>query len=372
MAGTSKKRKSKMAKCNGRLHKPKRPKSAYNFFFSAERANILSEASSNGEAPPVFEDIGRIIGERWRNTEGGARVYYNKLAKTDNERYKNEMARFYKDQQVLMCRGLLPVSSPELTAAPIVAQPNRDSQVMDLSQQHQMPSTHAFRNGTMNNMVLANERSTCGGVTRKNPVLSTHLETTTSTNDDQVFQSLLQHKQSDALSAPNTGIMNLILTQKSSIQQQQQRLTEEINTLQLKDSLLDTMFATELSKLQRNTVVGNTTPFLSGGLGNADRQSLEHLSNLLLTQKAEVTKNCAALRSQAPTHVQHFSGSRVAPPVSSMQGLTNKQPTSPHFMPASSGMNCDPSCNNSNMPNNEVHYMSMGELIRMHDIMNGQ
>lgn len=50
-----------------------------NFFFKAVRAEILAESSSEGGEETSFEDIGRMIGQRWRNiSEEGMRhcVFY--------------------------------------------------------------------------------------------------------------------------------------------------------------------------------------------------------------------------------------------------------------------------------------------------------
>lgn len=64
--------------------------------------------------------------------------------------------------------------------------------------------------------------------------------------DDRAFQLLLEHHKSPANSSiPKESLVKLILNQKESIQQRQLRLTEELKTLQLKNSLLDNMLAKE-------------------------------------------------------------------------------------------------------------------------------
>ncbi|KAK1737334.1 hypothetical protein QTG54_012201 [Skeletonema marinoi] len=73
-------------KKKGVLAKPKRPMSAYNFFFREERANILSESTKKteeGEAaePTSFEDIGRIIGQRWRAIDPDELAKYKEMAR---------------------------------------------------------------------------------------------------------------------------------------------------------------------------------------------------------------------------------------------------------------------------------------------------
>ena len=64
---TGKAKKSKGgSKKSDLLAKPKRPMSAYNFFFKAERAKILADSEGDdGGVATSFEDIGRTIGQRW-------------------------------------------------------------------------------------------------------------------------------------------------------------------------------------------------------------------------------------------------------------------------------------------------------------------
>jgi len=78
--------------------------------------------------------------------------------------------------------------------------------------------------------------------------------TTGSMHDDQILQLLLQHQQSSSVvnaangrKVPNETVVALILTQKASIQQRQQKLTEELKALQFKNTLLDKMLANEVS-----------------------------------------------------------------------------------------------------------------------------
>ena len=80
-----------------------------NFFFQAERAKILAEKPIEQQSDETnktsFEDIGRIIGQRWRVIETQELEKYKKLAKEDNERYRDQMKDFYKDELTLMCQG---------------------------------------------------------------------------------------------------------------------------------------------------------------------------------------------------------------------------------------------------------------------------
>ncbi|KAL7468312.1 hypothetical protein ACHAXS_008530 [Conticribra weissflogii] len=89
---------------NATLSKPKRPISAYNFFFRDERNNILAEAQHD-QSPKTFEEIGRIIGKRWREINDEKLETYKEMAAEDTVRYQEEMKSYYHDKLKLMCLG---------------------------------------------------------------------------------------------------------------------------------------------------------------------------------------------------------------------------------------------------------------------------
>jgi len=95
------------------LEKPTRPRTAYNYFLRDERAKILDEyeekAKSETESSPSkkkgfkkskkphisFEDIGKIIGKRWKELDENAKEHYLALAREDSKRYKAEMETYH-------------------------------------------------------------------------------------------------------------------------------------------------------------------------------------------------------------------------------------------------------------------------------------
>mmetsp|Transcript_20054 Transcript_20054/g.36243 ORF Transcript_20054/g.36243 Transcript_20054/m.36243 type:complete len:500 (+) Transcript_20054:153-1652(+) len=74
---------------------PKRPLSAYNLYFQAERSKILAKQEENGDGPRIgFEGLGKIIGKQWRDLSSADKILYEKLAEKDSERYRKEMEAY--------------------------------------------------------------------------------------------------------------------------------------------------------------------------------------------------------------------------------------------------------------------------------------
>jgi len=117
--------------------KPKRPLSAYNFFFKEEREKIIKVV--NAEDPSAvkqdpeddgcldeetigrlkkeggkvsFEEMGKIIGQRWKNIDPDRLQKYSELASEDTERYKGEMQEYNGRQEAKMrSEALKPTAS---------------------------------------------------------------------------------------------------------------------------------------------------------------------------------------------------------------------------------------------------------------------
>jgi len=107
--------------------KPKRPLSAYNFFFKEEREKILkivvaedpSKLQTDPEADDYlgeaaigrlkkeggkvsFEEMGKIIGQRWKNIDPDRLSKFSEKASEDTERYKKEMQAYNGRQEAKM------------------------------------------------------------------------------------------------------------------------------------------------------------------------------------------------------------------------------------------------------------------------------
>lgn len=107
--------------------KPKRPLSAYNFFFKEEREKIIqvvlaedpAKIQTNPEANDYldeaaigrlrkeggkvsFEEMGKIIGQRWKNIDPDRLSTYSEMASEDTERYKTEMQAYNGRQEAKM------------------------------------------------------------------------------------------------------------------------------------------------------------------------------------------------------------------------------------------------------------------------------
>jgi len=75
---------------------PKRPLSAYNLYFQAQRTTILAVQNA-GNGPRIgFEGLGKIIGKKWRDLSSIDKREYDKLAEKDSERYRKEMDTYHE------------------------------------------------------------------------------------------------------------------------------------------------------------------------------------------------------------------------------------------------------------------------------------
>lgn len=102
--------------------KPKRPLSAYNFFFKEEREKItralyckdenyrgkidpeldleLVTKLNKGEGKVCFEELGKLIGRRWQAQKGKDKCsYYYSLAEADTERYKLDVDAYTRRRE---------------------------------------------------------------------------------------------------------------------------------------------------------------------------------------------------------------------------------------------------------------------------------
>jgi len=308
--------------------------SAYNFFFREERANILSESTKKTEGgeeaePTSFEDIGRIIGQRWRAIDPDELAKYKEMAKKDSERYRDEMKSFYNDELTLMClghnnegaaaggggnpdQGSVNGQPQDATSAAGVHQNggrmmSESQQMSNLLQQQQhqqqqaMMNDLALRQDLM--VMLAQERARAGpagmnhyqaplppmnvGSNSFDPMGSGGpLGSNNIMNEDQILQLLMLQQQQGASAhgqpaPPNEACLKIALTQKNAIQERLGKISHEARLLQIKSAIMDKIMSKELGP------GAHSEESKSSGSGlDADNLSVEDLFQLLQQQAA--------------------------------------------------------------------------------------
>lgn len=92
-------------KDSSQSQKPKRPLSAYNFFFHQERQLILNQMPTRVEGKPRrshgkigFADLARNIASKWKSLSDGERKPFDDKAAADKDRYIQEMNEWKKTQ----------------------------------------------------------------------------------------------------------------------------------------------------------------------------------------------------------------------------------------------------------------------------------
>jgi HMG (high mobility group) box len=88
--------KKKKQKASGSMLKmglPKRPLSSYNLFFAAERVRVYEHAAAHDQRVS-FEELGKMIGKRWRALSEGDRKIYDEQADKEVERYREERRKY--------------------------------------------------------------------------------------------------------------------------------------------------------------------------------------------------------------------------------------------------------------------------------------
>lgn len=93
--------------------KPKRPLSAYNWFFQTERQRILDETPTRKEGKPRrshgkigFADLARMIAAKWKSLSKEERQSYDEKAAIDKQRYQREMEEWKEGQSAAVSQAV--------------------------------------------------------------------------------------------------------------------------------------------------------------------------------------------------------------------------------------------------------------------------
>ena len=138
---------------------PKAPMSSYMFFSNAVRAAVKAElpGASLGE-------VGRELGERWRNLGTAERAAWTSRAALDKLRYDDEMDAFRgTDARPRVCTELTVTAHGGVTLALIVGHP------MDRSRRWRQPGSDMSLMGEDDDLSCMTDSVTAGGMARPRP-----------------------------------------------------------------------------------------------------------------------------------------------------------------------------------------------------------
>lgn len=144
--------------------------SAYNFFFKAERERIIKLLAGNEDVEnipesfdfideeslnrlrrdgkdsskkaPKFEELGKLIGSRWKALPPDRLTKYSELATEDAERYKKQMAQYNERQEGIRKQEL--ANSKAIAASygspSIMSSPHAEGDRVTMTSPYDMPS----------------------------------------------------------------------------------------------------------------------------------------------------------------------------------------------------------------------------------------
>lgn len=83
------------------LERPKRPRTAYNYFFHNERQKLIArgnawaqDEASGRNGKVAFADMAKIVSAKWKTIGTEDMIYYANLANQDKFRYRRQMEQY--------------------------------------------------------------------------------------------------------------------------------------------------------------------------------------------------------------------------------------------------------------------------------------
>ncbi|KAL3798287.1 hypothetical protein HJC23_000201 [Cyclotella cryptica] len=199
------------------------------------------------EKKKSFEDIGRVIGQRWREILPDELAKYQELAKEDAERYRNEMKVFYEEELALMCSGHASVTAP--------LDDDRKPSATDQRPTSNKQTTHKIQQHQQQQPTIGQERFTAASPSAalSAPIGASSLATATQTTTNLMgveqllqLQTMLQQQEKSSFPPRESNIeslVNEINAQRLAIQRRLVALLQESEMLRAKDRLLEQLHA---------------------------------------------------------------------------------------------------------------------------------
>lgn len=89
----------KQKKGNANSNKPRRPLTAYNFFFHEERQKLQEQLFRITGQRPTYTKISKLVGANWKKIDAAQKAYYEALAIKDKRRYALELVHHRQTQE---------------------------------------------------------------------------------------------------------------------------------------------------------------------------------------------------------------------------------------------------------------------------------
>lgn len=111
--------------------RPRRPMTAYNFFFKSERQTLSDEYTDDKNQKLRFTELARAVGARWRSLSPEEKQRFEDMASSDKQRYIDEMNDWRNRKLEMEAKAILEYNAKVDTALKATSGHSPSSQPSD-------------------------------------------------------------------------------------------------------------------------------------------------------------------------------------------------------------------------------------------------